>query len=212
MTETAEELAAEHTRRELEGMAEKLGIGTTGIDKVRLAEAIIEKEKASTKEMPKPKLKAVEVEAPGMKGLAKAKSPIGKKGVFAKCASIDVQIKENEEAVAMIGTGVREIQRGIKDMRSAMDNKTMEMHKGVGEMHKSINAQMKANEKAAANMGMGVKEMHKAIKDFQSAIDSKAIELQNGVKEIHSSIGTMETEFREFQNETAKYIKDFYYG
>lgn len=213
MTETAEELAAEHTRRELEGMAEKLGIGTTGIDKVRLAAAIIEaKEKTSSKEMPKPKLKTAEVEASWMKETVKAKPSIGKKGVFAKCAAIDAQIRENEEAVAIIGTGVREIQRGIKDMRSAMDNKTMEMQKGVAEMHKSINAQMKANEKAAAKMGMGVKEMHKGIKDLQSAIDNKTVELQNGVKEMHISIGAMETEFREFQNETAKYVKDFYYG
>lgn len=197
MTETAEELAAEHTRRELEGMAEKLGIGTIGIGtKVHLAAAIIKaKEEASAKEMPKPK---AEVKA-------RVKPAFGKKGVFAKRAAIDAQIKENEKAVVVIGAGVREIQNGIKDMRSAMDNKAMEMQKGVDEMHKSINAQMKANEKAAAKMGIGVKEMHRGIKKFQSAIGNKTIELQNGVKEMHSGI-------KEIQNETANYIKDFYYG
>lgn len=211
MTETAGELAAEHTRRELEGMAEKLGIGTIGIgNKVSLAAAIIKaKEKASAKEMPKPK---AEVKA-------RVKPAIGKKGVFAKRTAIDAQIKENEEAVVVFGAGVREIESGIKDMRSAMDDKAMEMQKGVDEMHKSIHAQIKANEKAAAKMGIGVKEMHKGIKKFQSAIGNKTIELQNGVKEMYSGIKViqtgiqdMETKFREYQNETASYIKDFYYG
>lgn len=190
MTGTAEELAAEHTRRELEGMAEKLGIGTIGIGtKVSLAEAIIKaKEKASAKEMPKPK---AEVKA-------RVKPAIGKKGVFAKRAAIDAQVKENEVAAEMMGAGVKELQNGIKDMRSAMDDKTMEMHK-------SINAQIKTNEKAAAKMGLGVKEMHKGIKKFQSAIGNKTIEMHIGIKEIQD-------EFKEFQNETANYINDFYYG
>ncbi len=177
MTERAEELAAGHTRRELEGMAEKLGIGTIGIGtKVSLAAAIIE-----AKETPKPKV-AVK---------ARVKPAIGKKGVFAKCAAIDAQIKENEKAVAVIGTG-------IKDMQSAMDNKAMEMQKGVEEMHKNINAQIKANEKAVAKMGLGVKALNKSIEE-------KTDVLQKGVEEMHSGI-------MEIQNETANYIKDFYYG
>ncbi|MDP3103888.1 MAG: hypothetical protein Q8M95_04695 [Candidatus Methanoperedens sp.] len=177
MTGTAEELAAEHTRRELEGMAEKLGIGTIGIGtKVHLAEAIIE-----AKERPKPK---VEVKA-------RVKPAFGKKGVFAKRAAIDTQIKENEKAVAVIGTG-------IKDMQSAMDNKAMEMRKGVDKMHKGINAQIKANEKAAVKMGIGVKALNKSIEE-------KTDVLQKGVDEMHSGI-------KEIQNETANYIQDFYYG
>ncbi|MDP2765948.1 MAG: hypothetical protein Q8O41_00625 [Candidatus Methanoperedens sp.] len=183
MTETAEELAAKHARRELEGMAEKLGIGTIGIGtKVSLAAAIIKAtEKASAKEMPKPK---VEVKA-------RVKPAIGKKGVFAKRAAIDTQIKENEKAVAVIGTG-------IKDMQSAMDNKAVEMRKGVKEMHKGINAQIKEIEKAAAKMGIGVKALNKSIEE-------KTDVLQKGVEEMHSGI-------KEIQNETANYIQDFYYG
>jgi len=175
MTETAEELAAEHTRRELEGMAEKLGIETLGIGtKTRLAEAIIKaKEKAGAKKIPKPK-----VEAPVK---MQTKPRIGKKGVLAKRAAIDAQIKENENAV-------KELLNGIKDMHSAMDNKAKEMlqegikelQKGVREMHKGIGAQIKENEEAAAKMDLGVKELL--------------------------------TEIRAFQNETADYIKDFYYG
>lgn len=219
MKETAEELAAEHTRRELEGMAEKLGIGTIGIgNKVSLAAAIIKaKEKASAKEMPKPKSEVK----------ARVKPAFGKKGVFAKRAAIDIQIKENEVAAEMMGAGVKELQKGIKDTRSAMDIKAKEMlqegatklQKGVREMHKGIGAQIKENEKAAAKMGIGVKEMQKGIKEMQSAIDKKTAALQagveemySGVKEIQNGIKEMENAFREFQNETANYIKDFYYG
>jgi hypothetical protein len=184
MTETAEELAAEHTRRELEGMAEELGIETIGIGtKVHLAAAIIK-----AKETPKPK---VEVKA-------RVKPAIGKKGVLAKRAAIDAQIKENEKAVVVIGAGVREIQNGIKDMRSAMDNKAMEMHK-------SINVQIKANEKAAAKMDAGVKEMHRGIGAQIKENEKAAVKMNAGVKELQNGI-------REHQNETANYIKDFYYG
>ncbi len=135
MTGTAEELAAEHTRRELEGMAEKLGIGTIGIGtKVHLAAAIIK-----AKERPKPK---VEVKA-------RVKPAFGKKGVFAKCAAIDVQIKENEKAVAVIGTGINaqikenekaaaKMGLGVKALNKSIEEKTDVLQKGVDEMHSGI--------------------------------------------------------------------------
>jgi hypothetical protein len=169
MTETGKELAAEHTRRELEEMAEKLGIGTIGIGtKVSLAEAIIKaEEKASAKEMPKPNM---EVKAPKVEVKARVKPAIGKKGVFAKRAAI-------EEAVAVIGTG--------------------------------INAQIKENEEAVAVIGTGInaqiKENEEAVKALNKSIEEKTDVLQKGVDEIHSGI-------MEIQNETANYIKDFYYG
>ncbi len=226
MKETAEELVAKHTRRQLEEMAEKLGIETLGIGtKNTLAEVIINvKEKASAKKMPKPPKEATKVAAPAK---AQPKPHIGKKGVLAKRAAIDTQIEENVVAAEMIGAGVRELQKGIKDMSSAMDIKAKEMlhegttklQKGVREMHKGMGAQIKENEKAASKMGMGVKEMQKGIKEMQSAIDKKTAALQagvkemySGVKEIQNGIKEMENAFREFQNETANYIKDFYYG
>ncbi|MDW7731378.1 MAG: hypothetical protein SCH66_02990 [Methanolobus sp.] len=196
MTRTAEELAAEYTRRELEKMAEKLGIGTIGTDKLQLSKDIIE---AKEKE---PEIEIFEAEVPGKTPVKGKLNPrIGKKGVYAKCAAIDAQVKENEEAVAIIRTGVVEIQKGIKDMRSAIDDKATEMQKGIDEMYrgideiqkgidemqKSISAQVKANGKAVAKMGMGIKEMHSGIEE-------------------------MESRYREFQNRTADYIKDFYYG
>lgn len=183
---TAEELASRHTRRELEEMAEKFGIETIGIGtKVHLAEALIRaEESARAKEKPK-------VEAPKVAASAK----IEKKGVFAKRAAMDMQIKENEMAAEMMGAGVKELQNNIEEMRSAMDEKTREMlkegaaelRKGIHEMQKGVDTQIKENERAAAKMDTGIKKVQKGIDEFGA-------------------------EIREFRNETANYIKDFYYG
>jgi hypothetical protein len=199
MKETPEVLL-KRTRSELSEMAEKLGIDTAGISKTKIADFIFEArkktEKAPAKVASKPR-----AEAPKAKKAFKAQpmphigTNIGKKGVFAKRAAISAQMDENAEAVAAIGTGVMEMQTSIKKMMVGMDNYAIKMlkdgsenlHKGVDEMHKGINTQIKDNDKAAEKMGTGIKEMHKGIKGIQN-------------------------EFREFQNVTADYIKDFYYG
>jgi hypothetical protein len=217
MKETPEVLL-KRTRSELSEIAEKLGIDTVGISKTKIADFIFEArkktEKAPAKEASKPRAEAPKA------GKAFKEQPrphigtnIGKKGVFAKRAAISAQMDVNAEAVAAIGIGVNEI-------------------------HKGINAQIKDNEKAAAKMGTGIKEMHKGIKETRSAMDKKAKEmlqegaakLQKGVNEMHKGINAqikdnekaaekmqegiheLETKFGEFQNETANYIKDFYYG
>jgi hypothetical protein len=224
MKESPEELL-KRTRSELSEMAEKLGIDTVGISKTKIADFIFEArkktEKTATKEASKPR-----AATPKAKKAFKAQPRphigmnIGKKGVLAKRAAISAHMDVNAEAVAAIGKGVMEMQTSINKMMIGMDNFAIEMmkvgsanlHKGVDEMHKGINTQTKDNEKAAAKMGMGIKELHKEIKNFQSAIDDKTIELQKGVKEMHIGIKDIQNEFIEFQNETASYIKDFYYG
>ncbi len=231
MKETPEELL-KRTRSELSDMAEKLGIDTVGISKTKIADFIFEArkktEKAPAKEASKPR-----AEAPKAKKAFKVQpkphigTNIGKKGVFAKRAAISAQMDVNAEAVAAIGTGVMEMQTSINNMMFAMDKNAKKMrqegsaklHKGVNEMNKGINTQIKDNEKAAAKMGTGIKEMHKGIQDLQSAFDEKTHQLQIGVKEMHSGVKTiqkgihqMETKFGEYRNETADYIKDFYYG
>ncbi len=210
MKETPEVLL-KRTRSELSEMAEKLGIDTAGISKTKIADFIFEArnktEKTPAKEVSKPG-----AEAPKAGKAFKARpmphigTNIGKKGVFAKRAAIDAQIKENEMAAARFDTGVKELQ-------SDMDNKAREMlqegaaklQKGVDEMHKGINAQIKENEKASAKMGLGVKEMHKGINAQIKANEKAAAKMQEGIHEL-------ETKFGEFPNEIADYIKDFYYG
>ena len=198
MKETPEVLL-KRTRSELSEIAEKLGIDTVGISKTKIADFIFEArkktEKAPAKEASKPRAEAPKA------GKAFKEQPkphigtnIGKKGVFAKRAAISAQMDVNAEAVAAIGIGVNEI-------------------------HKGINAQIKDNEKAAAKMGTGIKGMHKGIQELQSAFDEKTHQFQIGVKEMHSGVKViqkgihqMETKFGEYRNETANYIKDFYYG
>jgi hypothetical protein len=238
MKET-QEILMKRTRSELSEMAEKLGIDTAGISKTKIADFIFEArnktEKPLAEEASKPR-----AAAPKAKKAFKAQpmphigTNIGKKGVFAKRAAISAQMDENAEAVAAIGTGVMEMQTSINDMMVGMNNFAFEMrkegsenllkgvhvmHKGVDEMQKSFKAQIKVNEKAAAKMGTGIKEMHKDIQDLQSAFNDKTHQIQIGVKEMHSGvkmiqkgIHQMESKFGEYRNETANYIKDFYYG
>ena len=231
MKETPEVLL-KRTRSELSDIAEKMGIDTVGISKTKIADFIFEArkktEKAPAKVASKPR-----AEAPKAKKAFKAQpmphigTNIGKKGVFAKRAAISAQMDVNAEAVEAIGTGVFEMQTSINDMMVGMNNFAFEMlkvgsknlQKGVDEMQKNINSQTKSNEKAAAKMGTGIKEMHKGIQDLQSAFDDKTHQIQIGVKEMHSGvkmiqkgIHQMETKFGEYRNETADYIKDFYYG
>jgi methyl-accepting chemotaxis protein len=231
MKETPEVLL-KRTRNELSEMAEKLGINTVGISKTKIADFIFEArkktEKGHAKEASKPMAKAPNVgNAFKAQPMPHIGTNIGKKGVFAKRAAISAQMDVNAEAVAAIGTGVKEMQTSINNMMFAMDMNAKNMrqegsaklHKGVDQMQKNINAQIKANEKAAAKMGTGIKEMHKGIQELQSAFDEKTHQLQIGVKEMHSGvkeiqkgIHQMETKFGEYRNETANYIKDFYYG
>ncbi len=234
MKETAETLM-KRTRSELVEMAEKLGINTAAMAKKNIVDFIIEarktSEKSAAKGASKHRPEASSIDIPVK---AQFKPRVGKKGVMAKRAAIDAQINANQEAAAAIGAGVKEVQDGIRKLMSVIDKKAKEMQqegaemlqegsanmqKGVEEMQESINAQTKLNEKAAAKMGIGIKEMQKEIKEFQSAIVDKTHELQIGVKEMHSGvkeiqngIRQMETKFGEYRDETANYIRDFYYG
>src|SRR5574341_325835 len=118
MKETAEVLL-KRTRSELVEMAEKLGISTVGVAKTKIAVSIVEArkkaERAAAKEASKPRAEAPKAE---MIVKAQPKQRIGTKGVFAKRAAIDAQINENEEAVAAIGTGIREIQKSIHEFEA----------------------------------------------------------------------------------------------
>jgi hypothetical protein len=231
MKETPEVLL-KRTRSELSEMAEKLGIDTAGISKTKIADLIF-KARKKTEKTPVKEASKPGAEAPKAGTAFKAQpmphigTNIGNKGVFAKRAAISAQMDVNAEAVAAIGTGVKEMETSINNMMFAMDKNTKKirqegsakLHKGVAEMQKNINAQTKLNEKAAAKMGNGIKEMHNGIQKMQSAFDEKTHQLQIGVKEMHSGVKViqkgihqMETKFGEYRNETANYIKDFYYG
>jgi uncharacterized phage infection (PIP) family protein YhgE len=235
MNETAEVLLKK-TRNELDEIAVKLGINTAGLAKTKMAESIVEaRKKAAAKEIPKaetpkaapPKFKAplsVEVAKP------KPKISIGKTGVYAKCAAIDAQINENNEAVAVIEVGINELNIGIKGLRSDMDKKAIKMHKdgasmlqqgfeemttGIKEKLNGIGVQIKANKKAASNMNASIKVLNNGIKDMRSDLDKKAKKmlkdgasnLQTGVKEMNNGIREMETAIDRKNDEIQKSVR-----
>lgn len=239
MKESAEVLLNK-TRSELDDIAVKLGINTAGLAKTKIAESIVEaRNKAAAAPKPKtetPKVAPKRTDAPKV-GVIKQKprTSIGKKGVYAKCAAIDAQIKENNEDVAVIGVGINELNNGIIDMRSDMEKKAKKMHKdgasmlqqGVKEINKGvkeklngIDAQIKTNKKAAANMNAGIKVLNNGIKDMQSDMDKKAKKmlqdgasnLQKGVKEMNNGIREMEASIERKNNDIQKGVKIIHVG
>ncbi len=189
MAETAEQFAAKHTRREVEEIAEKLGINTVGISKLKIAGSVIEARKKPAAKVT-PRVKPVkEVKA------FKPVKTIGKRGVFAKQADMEKKAGEIESFVS-------ELHRSAMDMA----------HKGAMEMKKGINAQIKENEKAAVKMDSGVKEIHAGIKQMQADMDKKAADIQKGVREMHRGVAEIQKGFTEFQDDTMNYLRDFYYG
>ncbi len=194
MAETAEQFAAKHTRREIEEIAEKLGISTVGISKLKMAQAVTE---ARKKAPAVAKSRAKEAKAP-----AKPVRAIGKHGVFAIQADMARKAADMESFASELLT-------------SAMDMQIA----GIMEMQKGINAQIRENEKGAAKMDSGVKDIRAGIEEIQADMDKKRTEIQRGVQEMHRGVAEvrkgireMENNFMEFRNDTMNYIKDFYYG
>lgn len=187
MTELAEKLAEKYTRGEIEEMAQKLGIITAGISKLKIAEAVIE----ARKKVPaaaKPRVKEAKAKVEPMRA-------IGSNGVFA------LQADMARKAVDM------------ESFASELHTSSMDMYKkGAMEMQKGINAQIKWNEKGAAKMESGVKELHDGIVKMRKDFEKKSLEMQKGVMEIHRGIEEIQNNYKEFHNDTMEYIKDFYYG
>ncbi len=156
MADTAEQFAAKHTRREIEEMAEKLGLSTVGISKLKMAQAVTEARKKAPA--------VAKSRAKEAKAQAKPVRAIGKHGVFAMQADmesfaselltsamdmqkagimemqkgINAQIKENEKGAAKMESGVKELHKGIAQMQDDIKKKSMEMHRGVAEIRKGI--------------------------------------------------------------------------
>ncbi len=188
MTEMAEKLASKHTRREIEEMAEKLGIDTIGVSKLKLSESIIEaKKKLSAAEKTKTKAKV------------ESRPVQSKTGVFALKVDIGKKVTEIDSFASELQTNAMEMQaKGI-----------VEMQKGVIEMQKGINAQISENEKGAAKMRTGVKELQKGIAQMRADIEKKNLEIQKGVIEMHrgtedirKGIDEKRNGYMEFQNNT----------
>jgi len=194
MTEMAEKLASGHTRGEIEEMAQKLGIPTAGVSKLKLSETVIQaRKKAPAVVKSKPK----EAKA-GVKPVRSIRS----NGVFALQADMTRKAADLESFASEMQTSAMEMQK-----------------KGVMAMQKGINAQIKENEKGAAKMESGVREIQEGVAQMRKDIEKKSMEMQKGIMEMQRGIeeiqnGIMEKGkgYRDFHNTTMDYVRDFYYG
>ncbi|VVB69798.1 Uncharacterised protein [uncultured archaeon] len=220
--ETFDELVTKHTRRELEELALKFGVGNLGGTKSQLAEAILEEMKKQ-KEQPKSTMQASPKEAPMLeKQKSAAKMPgFGKKGVFAKAKAIDNKAAELQKAGKDIREqGIREMRQSVKEFQSAKDWMAREMHseahkmledgqkrfnQGQVEFKRSLDSQIKENQDAVAKLHTGASEIRssqeKMSREFQKAgrdiRDQGFKNLQNGLNRFRSDLDSQIRENRE---------------
>jgi hypothetical protein len=224
--ETFDELVTKHTRRELEELAQKLGVENLGT-KSQLAEAILEaSKKQKEKELPKT-IPASPKEAPMIeKPKSAAKSVVrGTKGVMAKSAAIDSKVAVLQKAGREIREdGIRRMNKGVKEFHSACDGVAREMQSdgrkmmedgrqrfelGQSEFKRSLDAQIKENHDAVARMHSGAREMQasqeKMSRSFQKAgkdiRDSGYRNLQKGLNEFQ---GIVNSQVKENQKAVVK--------
>ncbi|HIE32320.1 MAG TPA: hypothetical protein EYP67_08120, partial [Methanosarcinales archaeon] len=188
MTETIDELIAEHSRKGLEEIAAELGVDASDTakypNKTSVAEAIVEARENVLREAHEASQEIPEVE---VQASVQSKLHIGEKGVFAKRAAMDERAST--------------IQKGVS-----------EMQKDISGMQKSIGAQKRVNEGAFANIGAGINELQSGIDRKAGEMQSGASEMQSGVVEMQNAILELEKGIMEFRDEFGNYEKDFYYG
>ncbi len=179
MSETFEELVTNHTRRELEEMAMKLGVEALGGTKSQLAESILD---ASRKATPKNVAEPVSWEHPREatptveKPKAAAKAQIlGKTGVMAKISAANKTAGELEKA----GKEIRE--EGIRKMTN-----------GIAEFNKGVDSQVKENKEAVAMINSGVR-------DIQAASEIKCPERARKMQDLREVQGDGGGRFQEIK-------------
>jgi len=153
--ETVEELVGSHSRAELDGMAEALGLNSADYPNKRsIAEAIlkareeqgererIEREReARIEEMRK---KMLENTVKGKIAAIKATSEKMQKNVAALQSEISKQMEENREAVAAIQSGVQGLMNNYKAFAK-------DMEANIKEMQADIKEQMNENQTYVKN-------------------------------------------------------------
>lgn len=248
MTETFEELVTNHTRRELEEMAMKLGVETLGGTKSQLAESILEvSRKAAPKNVAEPvswehPREAAPVEKP--KAAAKAQF-LGKTGVMAKISAanktagelekagkeiredgirkmnngiagfnkiVDSQVKENEEAAAMMSSGVLALQAEANKMSGEMREKSKDLRErsrkmledgiqkfeaGQADFKSSLDAQKKSNEDSVAKFNSGVKDLQSSTLKMSRGVQKAGREMrEEGERNLHKGLAEFERSVR----------------
>jgi len=221
MSETFEELVTNHTRRELEDMAMKLGVETLGGTKSQLAESILD---ASRKATPKNVAEPVSWERPREatptmekpKAAAKAQS-LGKTGVMAKISAANKTSGELEKAGKEIrDEGIRKMTNGIAEFNKVVDSQVKENKEAAAMMNSGVLALQAEANKMSGEMREKSKDLHERSRkmledgiqkfeagqaDFKKSLDAQKKSNENsvakfnsGVRDLHSSTLKMSRE------------------
>jgi hypothetical protein len=230
MRETAEDMMR-FTRKELEDKARVLGLEVSDRKKYQskmdIAHAILHKKEMKRAEEPRAPVSRVVT--------------AGKKGVYAKRTAINNQVVENEEAVANIGVEIRNFQgemadrsrhiragadqmcKDIAGLKISIDTSVKDIFDNVRELQSSIKEQSGKNAKAAANMGASVKAFKGEISAKRSDMDRYSVDFKRNVgnfeadmsafgADMNANVHRLRDDIVKFQDITANYIKDFYFG
>jgi uncharacterized phage infection (PIP) family protein YhgE len=250
MSETFEELVTNHTRRELEEMAMKLGVETLGGTKSQLAESILDfsqkatpkivvgpvswehpREATPTTEKPKAAAKAQFLGKTGVMGkisaanktsreLEKAGKEIREEGIRKMTAGVAEfnkgvasQEKENKEAVAMINSGIRDIQSATDKMASKMRHEAREMVEdgsrrltaGLSQFNSDLSSQIDENKEAATKLNAGAKEIHASMEKMSGEFQKAGREIrEEGSRNLHKGLAEFERSVRSQIKENQK--------
>jgi len=221
MSETFEELVTNHTRRELEEMAMKLGVEPLGGTKSQLAESILD---ASRKATPKNVAEPVSWEHPREatptmekpKAAAKVQF-LGKTGVMAKISAANKTAGELEKAGKKIrDEGIRKMTTGIAEFNKVVDSQVKENKEAAAMMNSGVLALQAEANKMSGEMREKSKDLHERSRkmledgiqkfeagqaDFKKSLDAQKKSNENsvakfnsGVRDLHSSTLKMSRE------------------
>jgi hypothetical protein len=120
------------------------------------------------------------------------------KGIAEFNRGVDFQQRENKEAVAMINSGVREIQSATDKMASKMRNEAREMVEdgsrklkaGLFQFNSDLSMQIKENKEAATKLNAGAKEIHASMKKMSGEFQKAGSEIrEEGSRNLRKGVG-----------------------
>ena len=228
MSETFEELVTNHTRRELEEMALKLGVGSLGGTKSQLAESILD---ASLKSTPKnvaepvyrerPREATPTVEKP--KAAAKAQF-LGKTGVMAKISAANKTAGDLEKAGKEIrDEGIRKMTNGIAEFNKVVDSQVKENKEAAAMMNSGVLALQAEANKMSGEMREKSKDLHERSRkmledgiqkfeagqaDFKKSLDAQKKSNENSVAKFNSGVRDLQSSTHKMSREVQKAGKE----
>jgi len=219
-------MTAEHTRDELVHMARQFGISAGDRKK---SPAKMDIAKAIVKFSHKPESKGSSFKEAPSKGVAREfeAKRVGKHGVMAKRAAIDMQAKENEKAVDMFNEDVTGMVSDINKCVNKMFDGVHVMWKDVGVMRNSFKDKARENERAvtafnarvgalrsdmkkkSGDISSGVRMIHKGVAEMARGNEEEARKIQRGVKEMNSGIRDMRCSMDDKTHDMMRDVRGF---